>query len=139
MKQRRKPGPTVIDIPVDVFTACAVLTALFSFLIMYLKDSIISIGISCTMLTLLAKILLNTRESGVKKKIYEEGQLSMYGALALLHCVLAVGVIASYVLGFPLIATIIGATTGIAWTVIFVLCHIVVSRRDAIINDELKK
>lgn len=139
MKQRRKPGPTTIDIPVDVFTACAVLTALFSFLIMYLKESTISIGISCTMLALLAKILLNTRESGVRKNIYEEGQLSMYGALALLHCVLAVGVIASYVFGFPLIATIIGATTGIAWTVIFVLCHIVVSRRDAIINDELKK
>lgn len=125
-----------IDVNIDSFTASAVSCGFFAFLIMLLKETVWAVGISLWMVILITTLMIRTRASD---EVVKEGKMGMYGVLALVHILLGVAIVASYIMGFGLVSTAIGAGTGIVWAVIFVICHVIVSKRDAIINEELKK
>ena len=120
-KNNRDDEKLYVNVNIDSFTASAVSCGFFAFLIMLLKETVWAVAISLWMVTLITTLMIRTRASDV------------------VHILLGVAIVASYIMGFGLVSTAIGAGMGIVWAIIFVICHVIVSKRDAIINKELKK
>ena len=132
MKQQKRHDELDVVIAVDCFTICAVFYAVMSFLIMYLHETPMSVGLSEVIVGIMYDVNI-----GIYRKKKE--RCGVYLILALLHLVIGLAVIIFYIGGFGLISTIIGAVTGIVWTIMFVLCHIITAKRDKEINEELKR